>query len=601
MLQKSFYFALIACTAIVLAVLFSLPTPSVKETSSQRELLDNTSKSTLIKNASIFDGTTLIGLRDIELKDGLITNIDRSIDAGDHHVIDAENRVLIPGLIDAHTHSFGDALSLSLNFGVTSNIDMFSPNELISDMHERRASLDYTEQADLFSAGMLATIDGGHGTQFGVPIETISSPEQAEKWVAKRIEEGSDFIKLVYMPYSSYVKSIDRATAAAIIKQAHHKNQKVLAHVSSFAAAQEMLDEDIDGFVHIFADEVASIEFIEQAKRQGVFVIPTLSVISSAAHHDHGQTLSEDSAIKQYLQSGQAQQLASSMGNQKLPGFDLDLALKNIERLAQAGVPILAGSDAPNPGTSYGASLHQEIELLTAAGLKPEQALSAATGTVAEHFDLEGRGIIKVGARADLVLLEGTEISARSSRSIAAIFKNGKQIDRKKAPTETPNDPPSLASGELSNFENGLSANAAKFRWSKTDDSMVDGLSTASLEHQKALLAVQAHVRPGFMFPWAGASVFSEKIWDISHFSELEFSIKGDTGSYQVMLFSSNLTGPPPSQNFFIRDSEDWASIKLSINNFKGFNSSDFVGLAIVAGPAHGEFKYQLDGVKLTK
>ena len=129
---------------------------------------------------------------------------------------------------------------------------------------------------------------------------------------------------------------------------------------------------------------------------------------------------------------------------------------------------------------------------------------------------------------------------------------------------------------------------------------MVDGLSTASIEHQQSLLAVQAHVKPGFMFPWAGASVFSEQIWDISHFSSLEFSFKGDAGSYRVMLFSSKLTGPPPSQSFFVKDSEDWTTIKLATNDFKGFNASDFIGLAIVAGPAHEEFKYQLDGVKLT-
>ncbi len=601
MLQKTFYFALIVCAAIVFSVLLSLPTPSVNEAGSAQEPLTTNVELTLIKNASVFDGKTLIGLRDIELRDGLISNIDQSIEADNHYVIDAKNRVLIPGLIDAHTHSFGDALWLSLNFGVTSNIDMFSPNELISNMHEQRASVEYADQADLFSAGMLATVDGGHGTQFGVSVETISSPDQAEQWVSKRLDEGSDFIKLVYMPYSGFFKSLDRATAAAIIKHAHNRNQKVLAHVSSFAAAQELLDDGIDGFVHIFADEIASTEFIEQAKRRNIFVIPTLSVISSAAHHDHGQVLSEDSAIKPYLQAGQAQQLASKIGSHKLPGFDLETALENIKLLAQAGVPILAGSDAPNPGTSYGASLHQEIELLIDAGLNAEQALSAASGGVAQHFDLEGRGIIEVGARADLVMLDDTEISKRSSRNIAAIFKNGKQITRKRAPKATPDNASGLASGELSDFENGLTSNSGKFRWSKTDDSMVDGLSIAAVEHQQSLLAVHAQVKSGFMFPWAGANVFSETAWDISRFSDLEFRFKGEAGSYRVMLFSSSLAGPPPSQNFVIEDSNDWTSIKLAINDFNGFNSSDFIGLAIVAGPALGEFKYQLDGVKLTK
>ena len=36
----------------------------------------------------------------------------------------------------------------------------------------------------------------------------------------------------------------------------------------------------------------------------------------------------------------------------------------NIESLHQAGVPILAGTDAPNPGTVHGASMHLELQLL---------------------------------------------------------------------------------------------------------------------------------------------------------------------------------------------------------------------------------------------
>jgi len=47
--------------------------------------------------------------------------------------------------------------------------------------------------------------------------------------------------------------------------------------------------------------------------------------------------------------------------------------------LHRAGVPMLAGTDAPEPYCPPGFALHQELELLVEAGLSPAAALQAAT------------------------------------------------------------------------------------------------------------------------------------------------------------------------------------------------------------------------------
>ena len=57
-----------------------------------------------------------------------------------------------------------------------------------------------------------------------------------------------------------------------------------------------------------------------------------------------------------------------------------------MRQLSPAGVPLLAGTDAPNPDTGWGISLHREIELLTECGLSPLQAQHAATAQPAEEF-----------------------------------------------------------------------------------------------------------------------------------------------------------------------------------------------------------------------
>jgi len=81
---------------------------------------------------------------------------------------------------------------------------------------------------------------------------------------------------------------------------------------------------------------------------------------------------------------------------------------------ARAGVDILAGCDVSEPipilgGLAHGASLHHELQLLVAAGLKPIEALRSATSIPAKRFGLKDRGRIASGLRANLLLVEGTQ------------------------------------------------------------------------------------------------------------------------------------------------------------------------------------------------
>ena len=109
----------------------------------------------------------------------------------------------------------------------------------------------------------------------------------------------------------------------------------------------------------------------------------------------------------------------------------LEHAFEAVRQLRAARVPILAGSDAPNPGTTHGASLHREMEMLVAAGLKPVEALAAATSAPAKAFGLADRGRIVRGLRADLVLVKGhpgQDVTA--TRDIVRIWKAGRPVER---------------------------------------------------------------------------------------------------------------------------------------------------------------------------
>ena len=114
-----------------------------------------------------------------------------------------------------------------------------------------------------------------------------------------------------------------------------------------------------------------------------------------------------------------------------------DVAIENVRRLLAAGVPLLAGTDAPNPGTASGLSMHGELRHLRRAGLSGAEALAAATSVPAATFGLEDRGTIEAGNLADLVLVDGDlENDLSLSSRIVAVWKDGYPIDRNRVDQE---------------------------------------------------------------------------------------------------------------------------------------------------------------------
>ncbi len=108
----------------------------------------------------------------------------------------------------------------------------------------------------------------------------------------------------------------------------------------------------------------------------------------------------------------------------------LDRNLANTRTLHAAGVPILAGSDAPIPGLINGVSLLATIESMVRSGLTREAALATATAAPAAAFGLDDRGRIQPGRRADLVLVTGNPTSSITDlRAIETVWKNGHPID----------------------------------------------------------------------------------------------------------------------------------------------------------------------------
>jgi imidazolonepropionase-like amidohydrolase len=107
-------------------------------------------------------------------------------------------------------------------------------------------------------------------------------------------------------------------------------------------------------------------------------------------------------------------------------------SLKLVGRMHQAGVGILAGTDAMNPQCFPGFGIHDELALLVDAGLSPLAALQAATRNAARFIgQLDQRGTIEPGKIADLVLLGKDPLAdIHNTRSISAVVLNGRLLPR---------------------------------------------------------------------------------------------------------------------------------------------------------------------------
>ncbi len=385
-----------------------------------------------ITHVRIFDGEQTLEDATLLVREGRVQAINGPVD--ERPVVDGRGRTVIPGLIDAHTHSFGTAMSDALNFGVTTELDMFATQSELRDHRAQRSSLERTDEADLFSAGTLATAPGGHGTEYGIPIPTLTTPAQARPWVDDRVREGSDYLKLVYEPGARF-PSIDRATMAAVIEAAHAHHLLAVAHISRREAAREAAVDGIDGLMHAFADGPASPEVVAAIQSHGVFVVPTLVVLSAMTNGSkEANALANDRRIAPFLSTAQRKALMGEWGRLDAP-LQADFAADAVRALHQAGVELLAGTDAGNRGAAHGASLHHELDLLVRCGLTPREALIAATAAPARRFGLSDRGRLAPGLRADLVLVEGNPmVDIHATRAIVAIWKNGYEVTRHGAP-----------------------------------------------------------------------------------------------------------------------------------------------------------------------
>ena len=565
-----------------------------------------------VVGATVFDGESFRADHDVWVEEGRIRAVGAALEIPDGVArVDGSGRTLLPGLIDAHVHTFGTTLNDAVRFGVTSVLDQFTDPALAASKRAARETLARGDEADLFSAGMLATAAGGHGTQFGMPVEPVSGPSGAAAWVAARKAEGSDWIKIVYEDGSPYmdIPSLDPETIGALIAAAHAEGLLAVVHVTKLAHALEAIDRGADGLVHVWGDAVVDEAQAARIAEAGVFVVPTLSVVTAMSGDgiDPERLGEAGGAAVSRMQRETLANRFPDLPDEAGPAAMGETALANVRRLHAVGVRLLAGTDAPNPGTGAGISQHGELRLLVRAGLSSAEALAAATATPAAVFGLDDRGRIEAGRIDDLVLVDGdVESDVSAGTRLVAVWKDGYPVARS-LEEESSAAPAAPATTLISDFEEGVAASFGA-GWQVTTDQMQGGSSTAELSASRGALRVEGEVVAGdsaFTFPWAGAIYFPGPApmqpVDFSGREVLRFRTRGDGRGYTVMLFSGGASTVPPVVPFTAP--AEWTDVEIPLARFPTATPGLIGGLAFVAtvppGAPAGNFAFELDDVEI--
>jgi imidazolonepropionase-like amidohydrolase len=370
-------------------------------------------------------------------------------------IIDARGKYLIPGLWDMHVHTAvptgRQLLGLYVANGVTGVRDMGGDFATIRGWRREIAA------GTLIGPRIVAAGPYLEGRFSPIAHIEVHTPDDARRAVDSLASLGVDFVKVH--------SALPRETFFAAARAARARHLALAGHLSRNVTVEEASDsgqrslEHLLGFVNVctpaesvaFAaiDPLRRIVFntctsrdqrsvYAHLARNGTWVTPTLAAGWEFAvlpkHEVPGDSLSRfvSDSLRTFLVGIFDPPPALPPDGDVLGRRMFVKRRQLIRALHDAGVPLLAGTDAPMRNVPPGFGLHEELSELTRSGLTPIAALRAATLEPARYFGAtDSLGTIEVGKLADLVLLDADPRSdIGNARRIAAVFTRGRLYDR---------------------------------------------------------------------------------------------------------------------------------------------------------------------------
>ncbi|MGH9903881.1 MAG: amidohydrolase family protein, partial [Pyrinomonadaceae bacterium] len=199
---------------------------------------------------------------------------------------------------------------------------------------------------------------------------------------------------------------------------------------------------DMQGFALMSKEkEAALIKLLVEKK---VTLIPTLSVRRRAVVEDGGRAVAEDGGYarraalayvpgpvrKEWSEASLDKNIREAFNEEEMnlmrAGYRrLELFVREFRR---RGGTVVAGSD--NLSGVAGLTLHRAMESLVAVGLKPMEALLAATRDAARFLRRDEIGTIEPGKKADLLIVGASPLAdIRNVGAVEKVFQGGREIN----------------------------------------------------------------------------------------------------------------------------------------------------------------------------
>jgi hypothetical protein len=377
---------------------------------------------------------------DLLLTDGRISFPAPGTTVAADRVVDLAGKWILPGLIDLHVHTWGNALPdgrdlelgvrrsarAMLYAGVVACLDLATddPASLFGERQlQRDGKPEALDEADVYAAG----------TPFGA--WNLTSAASARKAVRAYVAKWHpDVVKLIY----EGGPDVPHAGFAAAIQTAHELSVKTVVHIGPWANAGRAIRAGATAITHFEDGAPIPDDLVQTWKAHATLSIPTMAVQGDLANFvAHPELLASPlltalvgpDALRSYADASKYSDKAKYWLSWQTEDAANDQ--RTFTKLQAAGIVFLAGSDTNNLGTFQGFSLHREIALMRDAGLPAWDALAAAT-TLAAAFLGRPSGI-GAGELAELVVIDGDPVvSVANTQRLSAVVHRGRWIDRSK-------------------------------------------------------------------------------------------------------------------------------------------------------------------------
>ena len=398
------------------------------------------------------------------IRNGYIESIGRNLPIpSGARILDISGRYILPGFVDMHAHV------TFLPAGTLVSFDRVASEEILKRMLAYGITTVRNPAAPSVE-GVKLRDDVAHGKIQGPRILTAGEPLNGKPFttepeiraeVDRQAAVGVNYIKV-------YANSTPEETAITI-DEAHKRGLKVIGHLQSTdwsTAAAEGIDAVTHGvsWSPSALPEGKRAAYVAEQKRVGamkarIFWLEAVNVngpeigqvIESLKQHH----VSDDPTLIAYKTKFVPTEEYRSKQNVSLAplavqsswrdgGFTADWTAADFARMRKAwpkmlaiidryyreGVLLTTGSDLPNSWVVPGVSLHQEMELLSEAGIPREAVLAMATRNAASVLGLDREiGTVETGKRADLVVLDANPLTdIHNTRKIEYVLQNGRLL-----------------------------------------------------------------------------------------------------------------------------------------------------------------------------